>query len=92
LRAEYSHIPQHDFMQARQRILRKLLARPSLFLSPLSERWEEPARQNVTAELSRVEKELGKLEVQEAGSEAPAAPADGEPVPASTATHPQPGA
>ena len=92
LRAEYSHIPQRDFLEARQRILRKLLARTSLFISPLSERWEEPARQNVAAELSRVEKELGKLQAQEAGSGSPAAPAVGEPVPASTATHPQPGA
>ena len=92
LRAEYSHIPQRDFLEARKRILRKLLARTSLFISPLSERWEEPARQNVAAELARVEKELGKLQAQEAGSGSPAAPAVGEPVPASTATHPQPGA
>lgn len=76
LRAEYSHIPQRDFLQARQRILRKLLARRSLFISPLSERWEEPARQNVTAELARVEKELAKLEALDA-------------VPADAADHPE---
>ena len=81
LRAEYAHVAPLDFLRVRQRILRKLLARPSLFLSPLSERWEEPARQNVTAELARVEKELAKLEAQQAeqadqaGSDEPAAPA-----------------
>lgn len=91
LRAEYSHIPQRDFLQARRRILHKLLDRPSLFTSPLSERWEEPARQNVTAELARVEKELGKLEAQENGSASATAPAS-EPVRTSTASHPQPGA
>ena len=76
LRAEYAHIPQRDFLEARRRILHKLLDRPSLFVSPLSERWEEPARQNVTAELARVEKELGKLEAQDEAA-APATPATG---------------
>ncbi len=83
LRAEYAHVAPLDFLRARRHILRKLLARPSLFLSPLSERWEEPARQNVTAELARVEKELAKLEAQQAagapepGTDEAAAPADG---------------
>jgi predicted metal-dependent HD superfamily phosphohydrolase len=76
LRAEYAHIPVHDFLVARQHILRKLLARTSLFISPLSERWEEPARQNLAAELARVEKELSKLDAQEAdGAAVPPAPA-----------------
>ncbi len=69
LGAEYAHIPRRDFLRTRQHILRKLLARTSLFVSPLSERWEEPARQNLTAELSRVDKELAKLDAQEAGDE-----------------------
>jgi len=74
VRAEYAHIPQRDFLVARQHILRKLLARTSLFISPLSERWEEPARQNLTAELARVDKEISKLDAQEA---APPASTDG---------------
>lgn len=70
VRQEYRHVPQVDFLLARQHILRKLLSRPSLFVSPMSERWEEPARQNITAELARVEKELAKLEA-EAGEAPP---------------------
>lgn len=78
LRAEYAHVPKVDFLRARQRILRKLLGRPSLFVSPLSERWEEPARQNLSAELARVDKELAKLEGATTAPEAVPAP---EPVP-----------
>jgi predicted metal-dependent HD superfamily phosphohydrolase len=70
LRAEYAHIPKGDFLRARRHILRKLLARTSLFVSPLSERWEEPARQNLSAELARVEKELARLDAEEAGDSA----------------------
>ena len=45
-------------MRARVRIIHKLLARPSLFVSPLGSAWEEPARQNLSGELQRLEKEL----------------------------------
>ena len=82
LRAEYAHIPTRDFLQARQRILHRLLARPSLFVSPMSERWEEPARQNVSAELARVEKELAKLDAQGPAG----APRDGHARPLAAAT------
>jgi predicted metal-dependent HD superfamily phosphohydrolase len=61
VRAEYAHLPIEDYVRARLRILHKLLARPSLFSSPLGAAWEEPARQNVSAELQRLEKELGKI-------------------------------
>ena len=67
LRAEYAHVPLRDFLEARQRILSKLLARRTLFVSPLSERWEEPARQNLGAELARVTKELARVD-QTAGT------------------------
>lgn len=66
VRSEYAHLPLEDYVRARARILRKLLARPSLFVSPLAQGWEEPARQNVSAELQRLEKELGRLEAESA--------------------------
>ncbi len=62
LRNEYAHVPVEDYLRARQRILGKLLARPSLFVSPLGAAWEEPARQNLTAELQRLEKERSVME------------------------------
>ncbi|WP_237689023.1 HD domain-containing protein [Cellulomonas fulva] len=64
VRAEYAHLPAEDYVRARVRILHKLLARPSLFSSPLGAAWEEPARQNVSAELQRLEKELTKIDEQ----------------------------
>ena len=62
LRAEYAHIPVEDFVRARIAILRRLQERPRLFASPLGHGWEEPARQNVDAELQRLEKELMMLD------------------------------
>ena len=64
VRAEYSHLPVEDYVRARVRILRKLLGRPSLFVSPLGAAWEEPARQNVSAELQRLEKELRVIDAE----------------------------
>lgn len=66
IRAEYSHIPVVEFVRARIAILRHLEARPRLFSSPLGHGWEEPARQNLAAELQRLEKELAVLESAEA--------------------------
>ncbi len=88
LRHEYAHVTQADFLRARQRILRKLLARPSLFVSPMSERWEEPARQNITAELARVEKELAKLQ---ASPDEPATTTGAQPATGGTAGPTSPG-
>ena len=62
VRAEYAHIPLRDYLESRQAILRKLLAREAIYKSPLAAPWEEPARQNVEAEISRIERELAKLE------------------------------
>ena len=64
VRAEYAHLPIEDYLRARVRILHKLLARPSLFVSPLGAAWEEPARQNLSGELQRLEKELKALEAR----------------------------
>lgn len=71
LRAEYAHIPVEDFVRARIAILRRLQERPRLFASPLGHPWEEPARQNVDAELQRLEKELVTLEAEHLLGDAP---------------------
>ncbi|MCC2334208.1 HD domain-containing protein [Cellulomonas wangsupingiae] len=78
VRAEYSHLPVEDYVRARVRILHKLLARPSLFVSPLAQAWEEPARQNVSAELQRLEKELAKLEAAAAAEPSASGSADAD--------------
>lgn len=61
VRDEYAHIPTEDYVRARIAILSKLLDRPSLFSSPLGAAWEEPARQNLDAELQRLRKQQDKL-------------------------------
>lgn len=66
VRAEYAHLPVEEFVRARIAILRKLDTRDSLFRTPLGAIWEEPARQNVRAELHRLEKELAKIEASAA--------------------------
>src|SRR5690606_12549339 len=45
VRAEYAHIPLPDYLDARIRVLTKLLQRRSLFWSPMGAAWEEAARQ-----------------------------------------------
>lgn len=61
VRKEYAHIPVRHYLEARHRILTKLLARPALYTSPMAAAWEEPARQNLTAEAARIERELRTL-------------------------------
>ncbi|MGW2094469.1 HD domain-containing protein [Promicromonospora sukumoe] len=61
VRAEYAHIPAEDYLRARIRVIERLLARRSLFLSPMGAAWEEPARQNLDMELHRLRKEQAKL-------------------------------
>lgn len=62
VREEYADIPMQDYLRARERIVRKLLKRSSLFVSPLGAAWEEPARQNLGAELHKLEKVIAELE------------------------------
>jgi len=66
LRTEYAHVPVERYLRARIKILNKLLGRPALFVSPLGAAWEEPARQNLAAELHRLEKELAAHDAQAA--------------------------
>jgi predicted metal-dependent HD superfamily phosphohydrolase len=74
VRAEYAHLPVEEFVRARIAILQRLEQRDRLFASPLGAAWEEPARQNLGAELHRLRKELvrlekaGELEVRSSGS------------------------
>lgn len=66
LREEYSHIPQADYLRARLAITSRLLGRDRLFHSPLGQRWELPARQNLEAEARRVANKLAALSPGEA--------------------------
>ncbi|MEE6295529.1 HD domain-containing protein [Georgenia wangjunii] len=61
VRAEYAHLPLRDYLEARVAIITKLLARRRLYGSPFGAMWEEPARENLSAELQRLKAELAKL-------------------------------
>ncbi|WP_320069195.1 metal-dependent phosphohydrolase [Micromonospora sp. RTGN7] len=53
IRREYAHVPEPDFRAGRARVLRGLLALPTLYRLPtLTARWEHPARTNLHRELS----------------------------------------
>jgi predicted metal-dependent HD superfamily phosphohydrolase len=53
IRREYAHVPEAAFVAGRTAVLRTLLDLPWLFHTPvLKQRWEEPARANITAELA----------------------------------------
>lgn len=56
VRREYEHVPDQDFRSARARILRHLLAAPSLFHTHYAaQHWESAARTNVERELIDLE-------------------------------------
>lgn len=53
VRAEYDFVPHDAFRAGRADVLRQLLALPALFRTPHGrDRWEEPARRNLTGELT----------------------------------------
>jgi predicted metal-dependent HD superfamily phosphohydrolase len=55
VREEYGFVPDEDFRAGRASVLRQLLALPLLFRTPYGrEKWEGPARRNLTAELERL--------------------------------------
>lgn len=62
IRQEYAHIPQAHFLLARSQIVTKLLMRKRLFHSPLAQQWEDPARENLEAELERLKAKLALLD------------------------------
>ena len=59
---EYAHIPREDFLKARRAIVSKLLARRQLFVTPLARQWDEAARENLSAELQRLNDLLADTE------------------------------
>ncbi len=55
VRAEYAHVGDDDFRRGRVAVVEQLLALPSLFRTPRGQdRWEQPARHNLEAELARL--------------------------------------
>lgn len=60
VRQEYAHIPAEDYLRARLTIITRLLDREMLFSSPLGQRWERAARQNLQAEKQRLTDELAR--------------------------------
>lgn len=61
VREEYAHIPVDDYLKARRAIVGRLLARSPLYTSPLGSGWERQARENLTAELARIDRELKSM-------------------------------
>lgn len=61
VREEYAHVPEEDWLTARRDIVSHLLDRKRIYLTPLAQEWEAPARQNLTAELGRIESALADL-------------------------------
>jgi len=56
VRREYAHVPDPDFAAGRAAVLRDLLDKPALFQTARGfQLWEDAARRNVAAELSRLE-------------------------------------
>ncbi|USR79257.1 HD domain-containing protein [Arcanobacterium pinnipediorum] len=55
VREEYAHVPEQDWLMARRLIAQHLLARKRIFLTPLAAQWEPVARQNLQAELERID-------------------------------------
>ena len=64
VRAEYSNVDDATFYQARRLVLKRLLAKPKLFYSPMGEQeWEPRARQNIEGELAKTEETLAKIDL-----------------------------
>ena len=70
LREEYSHIPMEEYLRGRLTIVSRLLDREHLFHSPLGERWEHAARENLSAEQRRLKEKLTKLVTEQSGQDA----------------------
>ena len=62
LREEYGHVDDLTYLRARRLVVRHLLARPSVFQSPRGQAWETRARENLEAELAKLDEAIGKLD------------------------------
>lgn len=65
VRKEYSHIPTVLFLRGRQEIIRHLLGRSALFITPLARQWEEITRENLQAESQRIAAKIEALSEQD---------------------------
>lgn len=63
---EYAHIPFDDFLRARKEIVSKILTRRQLFVTPLAKEWDVAARENLEAELERINLALSRRESENA--------------------------
>lgn len=62
VREEYAHVSELEYLETRQRILMRLMARDRIYVSPLARDWERQARENVTAELTRLKRDIAAVE------------------------------
>ncbi len=62
LREEYTDHDDLAFLRARRRVVHRLLARPTLFQSPGGQAWEPRARENLEAELAKIEDAIARLD------------------------------
>ena len=61
VREEYADVADPEFFAARRATVTGLLARKTIYHSPRARGWEEVARENLQAELHRVDRELARL-------------------------------
>ena len=61
VREEQADVPAAEFLAARRATVTHLLARKTIYRSPRARPWEEIARENLQAELHRVDRELSRL-------------------------------
>lgn len=58
LREEAPHLDMDMFLRQRHKAIKQLLRRRNIFFSPLGKGWDEPARENLEAELAAVERKI----------------------------------
>lgn len=66
LREEYTQVDDLSYLRARRLVVRALLARPNVFHSPLGQAWESRARENLEAELAKLDEAIGDLDPADA--------------------------